>query len=203
MRSTSTWFALRNPAFCRVWLASLLAGTVVSTQDMTATWLMHDLDASPLFLSLMATASSAPFFLFTLPAGAIADIVNRRLVIVSAVLWQGACVALLALGAWTHLVNAHSLLACIFALGIGLALGAPVWGAIVPDIVGKDELPSAVTLGGVQINLSGIVGPSLAGFLLPLLQAPLLISAQCAGVCNCRPCHIAIETSRKAPNRPA
>ena len=141
MRSTSTWFALRNPAFCRVWLASLLAGTVVSTQDMTATWLMHDLDASPLFLSLMATASSAPFFLFTLPAGAIADIVNRRLVIVSAVLWQGACVALLALGAWTHLVNAHSLLACIFALGIGLAFGAPVWGAIVPDIVGKTSFP--------------------------------------------------------------
>ena len=176
MSSTSTWFALRNPAFCRVWLAGLLAGTVVSTQDMTATWLMHDLDASPLFLSLMATASSAPFFLCTLPAGAIADIVNRRLVIVSAVLWQGACVALLALGAWTHLVNVHSLLACIFALGIGLALGAPVWGAIVPDIVGKDELPSAVTLGGVQINLSGIVGPSLGGFLLPLLQAPLLIS---------------------------
>ena len=125
----------------------------------------------------MATASSAPFFLFTLPAGAIADIVNRRLVIVSAVLWQGACVALLALGAWTHLVNVHSLLACIFALGIGLAFGAPVWGAIVPDIVGKDELPSAVTLGGVQINLSGIVGPSLGGFLLPLLQAPLLISS--------------------------
>ena len=176
MRSTSTWFALRNPAFCRVWFASLLAGTVVSAQDMTATWLMHDLNTSPLFLSLMATASSAPFFLFTLPAGAIADIVNRRLVIVSAVLWQGACAALLALGAWTSLVNARSLLACIFALGIGLALGAPAWGAVVPDVVGRDELPSAVTLGGVQINLSGIVGPSLGGFLLPLLQAKLLIS---------------------------
>jgi MFS family permease len=124
-----------------VWLASLLANALFSTQDMTATWLMHDLDSSPLYLSLMATASSAPFFLFTLPAGAIADIVNRRLVIVSAVLWQGACVALLALGAWTRLVSAHSLLVCIFALGIGLALGAPVWGAIVPDIVDKDELP--------------------------------------------------------------
>jgi MFS family permease len=175
MSSTSTWFALRNPAFCRVWLASLLAGTVVSTQDMTATWLMHDLDSSPLSLSLMATASSAPFFLFTLPAGAIADIVNRRLVIVSAVLWREHA-SRSPFGAWTRLVSARSLLACVFALGIGLALGAPVWGAIVPDIVGKDELPSAVTLGGVQINLSGIVGPSLGGFLLPLLQAPLLIS---------------------------
>ena len=93
MRSTSTWFALRNPVFCRLWLASLLSGTFVSAQDMTATWLMHDLGASSLSLSLMATAASAPFFLFTLPAGAIADIVNRRVVIVSAVLWQGACVS--------------------------------------------------------------------------------------------------------------
>ena len=68
------------------------------------------------------------------------------------------------------------MLVCIFALGIGLAFGAPVWGAIVPDIVSKEELPSAITLGGVQLNLSGIVGPALGGFMLPLLGAPLLIS---------------------------
>ena len=86
MRSTSTWFALRNPVYCRLWLASVLSGTAVSAQDVTATWLMHDLGASSLALSLMATAASAPFFLFTLPAGALADIVNRRLVIVTAVL---------------------------------------------------------------------------------------------------------------------
>jgi predicted MFS family arabinose efflux permease len=176
MKSTSTWFALRNPVFCRLWLASVLSGTVVSTQDLAATWLMHDLGASSLSLSLMATAASMPFFLFTLPAGAFADIVNRRVVIVSAVLWQGACAALLAFGAWARVINPNSVLACIFALGIGLAFGAPVWGAIVPDVVSKEELSSAITLGGVQLNLAGIVGPALGGFLLPLLRAPLLIS---------------------------
>jgi MFS family permease len=175
-RSTSTWFALRNPVFCRLWLASVLAGTVVSAQDMAATWLMRDLGASSLSLSLMATAASAPFFLFTLPAGAVADIVNRRIVIVSAVVWQGACAALLALGAWARVINPNSVLAGIFALAIGLAFGAPVWGAIIPDVVSKDELSSAITLGGVQLNLSGIGGPVLGGFLLPLLGAPLLIS---------------------------
>ena len=137
---------------------------------------MHYLGASSFLLSLMAAAASAPFFLFTLPAGAIADIVNRRAVIVGAVLWQAAWSALLALGAWTDVINPISVLICIFALGIGLAFGAPVWGAIVPDIVSKEELPSAITLGGVQLNLSGIVGPALGGFLLPLLGAPLLIS---------------------------
>jgi MFS family permease len=175
-KSTSTWFALRNPVFCRLWLASVLSGTFVSAQDVTATWLMYDLGASSFSLSLMATAASTPFFLFTLPAGAVADIVNRRAVIVGAVLWQGACVALLALGAWTRVINPSFVLACIFALGIGLAFGAPVWGAIVPDVASKEELPSAITLGGVQMNLSGIVGPALGGFLLPLLGAPLLIS---------------------------
>jgi MFS family permease len=175
-KSSSTWFALRNPVFCGLWVASVLSGTFVSAQDVTATWLMHYLGAPSFSLSLMATAASAPFFLFTLPAGVVADIVNRRGVIVSAVLWQAACSALLALGAWTDAINPSAVLVCIFALGIGLAFGAPVWGAIVPDIVSKDELPSAITLGGVQLNLSGIVGPALGGLLLPLLGAPLLIS---------------------------
>ena len=175
-KSSSTWFALRNPVFRRLWLATLLSGTFVSSQDVTATWLMDYLGASPYLLSLLATAASAPFFLFTLPAGAVADIVNRRTVIVSAVLWQAAWSVILAFGAWTDAINPNAVLACVFALGIGLAFGAPVWGAVVPDIVSKDELPSAITLGGVQLNLSGIVGPALGGLLIPLLGAPLLIS---------------------------
>ena len=175
-KSTSTWFALRNPVFCRLWLATLFSGTFVSAQDVTATWLMHYLGASSYWLSLMAAAASAPFFIFTLPAGAIADIVNRRTVIASAVLWQAAWSVLLAFGAWTDVISPTAVLFCIFALGIGLAFGAPVWGAVVPDIVDKEELPSAITLGGVQLNLSGIVGPALGGFMLPLLGAPLLIS---------------------------
>ncbi|MGA7212972.1 MAG: MFS transporter, partial [Terrimicrobiaceae bacterium] len=97
-KSASTWFALRNPVFCRLWLATLLSGTFVSAQDVTATWVMHYVGASSVTLSLMAAAASAPFFIFTLPAGAIADIVNRRAVIVGAVLWQAAWSALLALG---------------------------------------------------------------------------------------------------------
>jgi MFS family permease len=175
-KSTSTFFALRNPVFCRLWLASVLSGTFVSAQDMTATWLMHDLGASALALSLMATAASAPFFLFTLPAGAIGDIVNRRTLIVSAVLWQGICSGVLAVGAWMNVINPNFVLGCIFALGIGLAFGAPVWGAIVPDVVSKEVLPSAVTLGGVQVNLSGIVGPALGGLLVALLGTPLIMS---------------------------
>ena len=99
----------------------------------------------------------------------------------------------LLLGRGHDVINPNSVLACIFALGIGLAFGAPVWGAIVPDIVSKDELPSAITLGGVQLNLSGIVGPALGGFLLPLLRRTASHFIQCAGVSSRRSCHIAVE----------
>jgi Na+/melibiose symporter-like transporter len=80
------------------------------------------------------------------------SVMNRRALVVSALLWQGGCSAVLAVGAWTRVIDPISILICIFALGIGLAFGAPVLGAIVPDIVSKDELPSAITLGGVQLN---------------------------------------------------
>ena len=168
--------SLRNRRLLPPLVGDPILDAFVSAQDVIATWLMHDLGASPFWLSLMATAASAPFFLFTLPAGAVADIVNRRTVIIGAVLWQAAWSVVLAVGAFAEVVNPTAVLACIFALGIGLAFGAPVWGAVVPDIVNKDELPSAITLGGVQLNLSGIVGPAIGGFLLPFLGAPILIS---------------------------
>jgi MFS family permease len=173
METTSTWFALRNRVFRRIWLASVLSATFASAQEVTATWLMHELGAA-YSLSLMATAASTPLFLFTLPAGVVADAVNRRALIIGAVLWQGTCSALLAAGAWTKVMSTHSVLGCICALGIGLAFSGPVWAAIVPDVVSKDELASAVTLGGVQLNIAAIVGPPLGGFLLPFLGIPVL-----------------------------
>jgi MFS family permease len=175
MHSTSTWFALRNPTFTSIWLATVFSATFLSAQDMTATWLLHDLGAS-FSLSLMATASSTPLLLFALPAGIIADTVNRRKVILSAMAWQTVFTGLLALGAWTKTLSITLVLLCVFALGIGIAFSAPVWSAIIPGIVSKEELPSAVTLGGVQVNIAGIVGPALGGFVLPTLGAPLLLA---------------------------
>ena len=86
-------------------------GHLVAAQDMAATWLMHDLGASAFQLSFMA-AAAVSFFIFRLPAGAVADIVSRRAVIVSAVLWQEACSVFLALGAWTGVINS---ILCLFA----------------------------------------------------------------------------------------
>jgi MFS family permease len=175
-QNTSIWLALRNPAFVGLWLPSVVSGVCVAAHDTAATWLMNALGASPLLLSLIATAASLPFFLFTLPAGALADLSNRRNLLIAVYLWLAAAASLLAVCTWLHRVHPYFILITVFLLGIGFAFNAPVWASIVPEIAQKEELASAITLGGVQMNLAGIVGPALGGLLLPIMGPAMLFS---------------------------
>src|ERR1700688_104695 len=175
-QNTSIWLALRNPAFVGLWLPSMVSGVCVAAHDTSATWLMNGLGASPLLLSLIATAASSPFFLFTLPAGALADLSNRRNLLIAVYLWLAAAAGLLAVCTWLHRVHPYFILITVFLLGIGFAFNAPVWASIVPEIAQKEELASAITLGGVQMNLAGIVGPALGGLLLPIMGPAMLFS---------------------------
>jgi MFS family permease len=130
---------------------------------------MNALGASPLLLSLIATAASLPFFLLTLPAGALADLGNRRNLLITVYLWLAAAAGLLAVCTWLNWVHPYFILITVFLLAIGFAFNAPVWASVIPEIVRKQELASAITLGGVQVNLAGIVGPALGGLLLPVI----------------------------------
>src|SRR5580704_19385398 len=168
LKNTSTFAALRNPVYRRLWFASVLSGICVAAHDCAATWTMYELSPSAMFLSLMSTVASLPFFLFTLPAGALADIVDRRKLVSFMNLWLAAAAGSLALLTSFRLLNPYILLACVFLIGIGFAFNAPAWTAIVPEVVSDEELPSAATLGGLQLNISGIIGPALGGMLLPL-----------------------------------
>jgi MFS family permease len=163
---TSTFRALRNPLYRKLWFAILLSGTCVAAHDTAATWTMNMLGSSTFLLSLMSTVASLPFFLFTLPAGALADMVNRRKLLCFMNLWLAVAAGLLAILGSFHLVNPYVLLFCVFLIGVGFAFHAPAWSAIVPDVVTDEELPSAATLGGLQLNVSGIIGPALGGILL-------------------------------------
>jgi MFS family permease len=180
-KDTSTFIALRNPLYRKLWLASVLSGTCVAAHDCAATWVMYKLSPSALFLSLMSTVASLPFFLFTLPAGALADIVDRRKFLCVMNLWLAVAAALLAIFGSLQLLNPYIILACIFLIGVGFAFNAPAWTAIVPEVVSDAELPSAATLSGLQLNISGIIGPALGGLLLPLVGANWLftINAVC------------------------
>jgi predicted MFS family arabinose efflux permease len=171
MTKSSTWTALKNPAFRKLWFATVISGTCVTAHDTAATWSMNLLTASPLMISLMSTVASLPFFLFVLPAGALADLVDRQKLVCAMNLWLAATAIGLAVLGWLHLLNPYLILVCVFFIGVGFAFNAPAWSSIVPQVVSDAELPSAVLLGGLQFNLAGIIGPALGGLLVPLAGA--------------------------------
>jgi MFS family permease len=179
---TSIWVALRNPVFFKLWLASVVSGCCVSAHDMAATWVMNTMTPSPLFLSLLSTAASLPFFLFTFPAGALADMLNRKKLLCVMHVWLILAAAGLALLGWLGLLNPSVILIAVFLLGVGFACNAPAWTSVIPDVVSKEELPSAVTLGGVQMNISGVIGPALGGLLLPLIGANAVFAVNAVGL---------------------
>ena len=166
MADTSTWSALRNPVFRNLWIASLISGTCVAAHDTAATWAMNSAARTPIFLSLMSTVASLPFFLFTLPAGALADMVDRRRLIYAMNIWLAIAAGGLAVCGWMRLLNPAVILIGVFLVGTGFAWNSPAWTAIQPEIVSNDQLPSAATLGGLQLNISGIIGPLIGGLLL-------------------------------------
>jgi MFS family permease len=124
----------------------------------------------------MSTVASLPFFLFTLPAGALADIVDRRKFLCVMNLWLAIAAGLLAVLGSLQLLNPYVILVCVFLIGVGFALNAPAWTSVVPEVVSDEELPSAATLSGLQLNISGIIGPALGGLLLPLVGANWLFT---------------------------
>src|SRR6201997_1296509 len=130
MSTTSIWTALRNRTFRNLWLASVVSGCCVSAHDMAATWVMNTMSTSPLLLSLLSTAASLPFFLFTFPAGALADMVNRKKLLSVMHIWLIAAAAGLAILAVLKLLNPAVILAAVFLLGIGFACNAPAWTSV-------------------------------------------------------------------------
>jgi MFS family permease len=176
MTNYSTWTALRNPVFRQLWIASVISGTCVAAHDGAATWMMNKLTGSPFLISLMSTVASLSFFLFTLPAGVLADKVDRQKLVCTINLCLAATALGLAVLGWLHLLNPYLILGCVFFIGVGFAFNAPAWTSIVPQVVSDVELPSAATLSGLQLNISGIIGPALGGLLVPLAGAKFVFA---------------------------
>jgi MFS family permease len=147
---------------------------------MAATWVMNTLSPSPLLLSLLSTAASLPFFLLTFPAGALADMVDRKKLLIVMHGWLALSAAGLAAFGSLKLLTPFLLLAGVFLLGVGFACNGPTWTSVIPDVVTKEELASAVTLSGVQMNISGIIGPAIGGLLLPLVGANVIFALNAA-----------------------
>jgi MFS family permease len=135
-------------------------------QTVGASWLMTTLSASPLMVALVQTASSLPIFLVGLPAGAVADLVDRRRMLLVTQSWMLVAAALLGFLSMAGMVGPWWLLALTFALGLGASANGPAWQAMIPDLVPHEELPAAVALNSMQFNIARAIGPALAGLVL-------------------------------------
>ena len=180
MTTNSTWAALRNPAFRKLWIAAVISGTCVVAHDNAATWMMSVFTGSPLLISLMSTVASLPFFLFTLPAGAVADRVDRQKLVCTINVCMAAAALTLAVLGWAHLLNPYLILGGVFAIGVGFAINAPAWASIVRQVVSDGDLPSAATLGSLQFSIAGIIGPVLGGLLVLLAGANFVFALNAA-----------------------
>ena len=181
MATNSTWAALQNPTFRKLWIAAVISGISAVAHDTAATWTMNILTGSPFLLSLMSTVASLSFFLFTLPAGALADNIDRQKLVCTINACMASAALVLAVLGWLHLLNPYLILACVFLQGAGFAANAPAWTSIVRQTVSDAELPSTAILGSLQFSIAGIIGPALGGFLVWLAGANLVFALNAAG----------------------
>jgi len=164
--SLSPWAPLQHKVFRMLWIASIVSNIGTWMHEVGAGWLMTTLAPSPLMVALVQAATSAPVFLLALPAGALADIVDRRRYLIVSQIWMMAAAALLGVLTLAGVTTAPILLILTFALGIGTAMMMPAWGAITPELVQRSELHAAIGLNSIGMNVSRSVGPALAGFIV-------------------------------------
>src|ERR1700691_202280 len=167
----SMWTPLSQSLFRAIWLASLASNVGTWMQNVGASWLMTSLSPSPLMVSLIQTASSLPIFMLALPAGALADVVDRRRLLILSQGWMLVAAALLGVLTMRGAVTTSAVLVLSFALGMGAALGAPAWQAIMPEIVAREELTGAIALNGINFNLARAVGPAIGALIVALMGA--------------------------------
>ena len=178
---------LRHAVFRRIWLASLLSNLGLLIQAVGAAWAMTQMTSDADKVALVQTALMLPVMLISMPAGAIADMYDRRIVALASLsISLSGATALTAL-AWLGLITPNTLLAFCFVVGSGMALFGPAWQSSVSEQVPADTLPSAVALNGISYNIARSFGPAIGGIVVAtagavaafaanaLLYIPLLI----------------------------
>jgi MFS family permease len=174
------WRPLRSPMFRSLLIASLGADIGLFMQSAGAAWLLVSLGSTAGLVALVQTAASLPEFLLVIPAGALADIVDRRKLILAAEAWILVASAALAALVSAGRVSPTVLLVLLLLVAVGAALEGPVWQAIQPELVPRRDLSSALALNGIEFNVARAIGPALAGVLLGLAGAGTVFAISAA-----------------------
>jgi len=169
--SHSIWSPLRLPAFRGLWAGSAIYFTGNAMQVMAASWLMVELTGSSFLAALVQTAVFLPMFLLALPAGVLADITDRRRLILKSLAVQVAIVLVLSLLALAGWAGPGTLLLFTFCAGCCTALLSPAWNTSLADTVPREDMPQAITAMSIAWNSARALGPSIAGFLFAWLGA--------------------------------
>lgn len=177
--TTSPWAPFAYASFTVLWTATVVSNVGTWMHDVGAGWLMTELDPSPSVVAMVQAATTLPVFLFALIAGAVADIVDRRKLLILVNLLMGVVATGLAVVVHLEAMTPWLLIAFTFAMGTGAAFVAPAWQAIVPKLVDRKDLSSAIALNSMGINVSRAIGPALAGFLIVSLgiASPFALNA--------------------------
>ena len=170
----SAWGPLRRPVFRSLWIAALVSSIGSWMQTMGAGWLMTEMTHSPARVALVQAAQSLPMFLLALPAGVLADIIDRRTQLIVAQVWMLVFAGFLAASTFAGLTTPWWLLVMTFLIGCGAAVMTPAWSASVQEWVPRTELQPAIALISLSINISRAVGPALAGVIVAISGAAMV-----------------------------
>jgi predicted MFS family arabinose efflux permease len=164
--ATSAWAPLRIGVFRGLFIAALTSNIGTWMQTVGAQWFLVEKHASPTVIALVQTASLTPTLMLALFAGALADRVDRRRLLIGVQAYAAVATAVLTALAVAGVLDAVSLLVLLFAIGCAAALTTPAWQAIQPELVPREQLRSAASLGGVAVDAARAVGPPIAGLLV-------------------------------------
>ncbi|MFG0254833.1 MAG: MFS transporter [Rhodopirellula sp. JB053] len=166
VRKAAFWEPLRLPLFRFFWIALLASNLGTWIHEVGAGWLMTTLQGSPEMVAAVRTSMSLPIVFLAIPAGVLADRIDKRRLLMATQMLLFGVTATLATLTLTGMITAWGLLGLTFVMGLGMVVHVPTWQSAIPELVPRSQISRAVGLGSISFNLARTLGPAIGGVLI-------------------------------------